>query len=156
MDVDRDALVSAIGNIAEAMSDVDALRKSLDVDYADKRARIDLLIEDRRVEELDGGILRYHLITPITDQANQKIEYLTFRRPTVGTIRKASRYSGDEWAAYLIRVLSHEVADDATLDRISGEEWDAIVEVVRFPFTPRPTRRGADRPASPASSGGQS
>lgn len=155
--IDRDNIVTAVGDIAEALGDVDALRKAKLADYESKRARIDLLIEDRRVEELDDGLLRYHLTKSIKDEAGQVIEYLTFKRPTVRVIREGAKHRvPEEWGAYLIRVLSKEIADDATLGRIDGAEWDDIVEVVQFPFEHAPSRRGAETDTTQASSGRES
>lgn len=163
-DIERDNLIVAVGQIADALGDVDGLRAAQEAGFRDQQAKLNLLMEDRRVTKTQGdpdnipdGLLRYHLSTPIFDDAKQKIEAITFRKPTVGTIRAASRYvSEEEWTAFVIKTLSYEIADDNTLNRIDAAEWDAIVEVAKFPFVCAPSRIGEARTTDPTSSGGTS
>jgi hypothetical protein len=163
MSVDRDDVVAAVSAISDAVGDIDALRAAQVARYNDRTARLELLKQDRRVTETRGeefipdGLLRYHLNTPIQDMTGSEVKTITFRKPTVQNVRKASRYSSmDEWTAYMVKDLSYEIADDETLNKIDAAEWDAIVEVARFPFEFAPTRIGEKRPVNLASSGGAS
>jgi hypothetical protein len=138
------------------LGDVEGLRVAQGAEYDAKLASIDLLKEDRRVTETDGGLLQYHLTRPIT-VGPLKIETLTFKAPTVGHIRSASPRVGEEWAAYMIKQLCAELPDDAALNMIDAQEWDDIVEVVSFPFNHPPCRSGgANGRERPATSGGAS
>lgn len=157
MEIDRDQLLFHVTALAEGLRDINALRMAEAADYNSKKARISLLIEDRRVIELDDGLLQYQLNTPIKNEAGIVISVMTFMKPTVRLIRTAAPYAGDEWAAIVIKKLCKEVSDDATLNRIDGAEWDAIVEVVRFPFLFAPIRVGPiPESDDPTSSGGAS
>ena len=150
-----DDLLAGVRAISAALRDPQGVRVADEVEYNAKRARLDVLIEDRRVEELPDGLLRYHLTTSIK-MGPETIEALTFKRPTVGTIRSASRFGTgtDEWAAFLIKTLCKEIPDDRTLNQIDGSEWDDVVEVVQFPFAHTPCRTsGENPPDGPASSG---
>lgn len=150
----NDEILSAMAVIARVVSQPENVRIARETEYRAARARLDALILDGRVEELPDGRLRYHLETSITmGETGAAIEFLTFKRPTVGTVRASSGFQGDERVAYLIKSLAGEIPDDKTLNKIDGSEWDDIAEVCLFPFEFRPPRVGAGPVESPIDSG---
>jgi len=148
-EVSQDDILAGMRTMARVVGNPEAVNLSREADYKAARARIDALIEHRRVEELPDGRLRYHLTTPIElDSTGVKIEHLTFSKPTVGIIRRSSGIDGDERVAFMIKNLSDEIPDDKTLDKIDGCEWDDIAEVCLFPFEHRPPRFTGDDPGA--------
>ncbi len=156
MAISRDDLLRGVTEMSRMLGDAEGLRAADEAEYGAKLARIDLLKEDRRVIEVEGGLLQYQLTTEIImgngkKTAENTIATLTFKRPTVGHIRTAAGHSGEDWAAYMVKQLCAEIPDDETLDKIDASEWDAIVEVVSFPFNHPPCRvggeNGRERPA---------
>ncbi len=113
-------------------------------EYDRAKARMDVLIEDNRVELLPDGRYCYHLDTPIKLGKSEKsmgIETLTFDRCPLGTWRESCRIQdATDRVFYLMTKLCVETKEAEILDQMDANQWDAIVEVIQFPLERPPSR----------------
>jgi hypothetical protein len=134
----------ALAAIDDFVASADSARQMQLTEYDRAKARMDVLIEDKRVEVLPDGRYRYHLDEPIRlgkSKESMGVETLTFDRCPLGTWRESCRIPDpNDRVFYLMTKLCVETKDATILDQMDANQWDAIVEVIEFPLERPPSR----------------
>lgn len=139
----NDVLEAALVAIADAAETPAELLKTRVAEHDLKTAKLKALeLEDKFewISETDEKNRewwgRYHLEKSIRI-GEDEIEFIDFRKPTIGDWRKLARYSGIELGFQQIVTLSRPLKAEL-LERVSADDFDDMVEVAGYPFERRP------------------
>lgn len=140
-DVQVGRALAALDDLVASSAHTRALQLT---EYDRAKARMDVLLEDNRVELMPDGCYRYHLDEPILltkSDKGIKIETLTFRKCPLSVWRESCRIAGAvDRLFYLMTNLCIETKDATILDQMNANQWESIVEVVQFPLERPPSR----------------
>lgn len=134
-------LLAYLMTLARQPNEINRIRQ---VEYDFKRAKLEALIEEGKLEWLDGDeyFARYHLEREVRKGNMFRISSVEVRRATLGDWKSLRRVSPEEQIIALVRGTDElgggTVRGENFADLICGEDLDDLMEVVLFPFARRP------------------